>query len=1041
MYWKFCCLFALTGFLIISPFYGLTAQEKFSKSHAKGVTRDTTLANTYFDTAERCYNETKYDSSIVWYRMAASLYQANSAWKPYVRCLNQIIISDRTVARYDEALAYCDSFARSAAALFGPDDPEVANAYSSTAVVYQVMGEYSKSLDFHLKALKIRLEKFGEQGAATGITYSNLGVVYYYKGDYEKSIEYHEKGLAIRIAALGARNKGIASNYINLGVVYRVMANYDKAEEMYRKALDISIEALGENHPRVATIYSNLGIIYDLKGDVEQSLNFYKKALSIRIETLGPDHPDVANTYNDMGILFANQEDYDQALYYYDQSFRIRKKIFTGDNPYLAMSYNNLGSVYKEKGSYDLALSQYEQALTMNRAVYGERNTEIAGGYLSIGDVYLEQNKYDSAAVSYRRALDLFMEIYGLHHPLIAQSYRGMARIEERRRNIEEALRLAQRALASAAGNNTDTSVTANPVLSDTIWATDVFEALSLKAELLEKQFLQTQTNEYLERSLETFELNSELIDRMRYSYRAEGSKLFLGKKAKSEYEKAIRISYRLYRRTGNGLYAEKAFSFSEKSKAGVLLESMHDADAKTFAGLPDSVLAREKELRMNLSFYDTQIQKESGNKLADAGMIKEYENRIFSLKAEYDKFILDLEKNNPDYYRLKYKAHEVDIPGLRRQLGPDAALIEYFVGDSSVYTFTLTASGLEFRSIPKDSSFESEIKEVRQSVVDLNFKAYLSAAYQAYRRLIAPIVTAIPNTPHLYVVPDGVLNYLPFDMLLSKKVNENQSIDFTKLPYLIKDYTISYYYSSGFFSSENAADVHVKNSAGGFLGFAPVFSDSGSAGYVKNAPWSDSTMRDVRIDGARYAELPYTEKEVNDILKLFEKHKRGGRIYVNGEAKESNFKSASLEKYRFIHIASHGFINESNPKLSGIIFSQDTTSADDGVLYAGEIYNLKLDADLVTLSACKSGWGKIVKGEGIMGLTRGFIYSGAKNVLVSLWQVGDESASELMIKFYEYVLAGNDLSTSLRKAKLDFIRQKKYAYPADWSAFVLIGR
>ncbi|MBL7995229.1 CHAT domain-containing protein [bacterium] len=1035
MYLKFCCGIGTAVFFLFFSHSMLIAQKK-------DITRDTTLANTYFAAGEKCYKETKYDSSIVWYRMAGLLYQTHKVWRRYVECLDLTNVSYRMIAKYDHALLYCDSFARAASAQWGQDDPEVANAYSSTAVVYQVMGEYEKSLEFHLKALKIRLDKFGDRHVKTGVTYSNLGIIYYYKGYFDKAIEYHKKALEIRMASLGARHQGVASNYINLGVVYRVMADYDKAEEMYAKALDIFKQTLGENHPRVATIYSNLGIVYDLKGDVEKSLSYYKKALSIRMETLGAEHPDVANTYNDMGILFSNQEDYEQALYYYDQSFRIRKKIFKGDNPFLAMSYNNLGLVYQEKKSFELALSQYEQALAMNRAIYGERHVEVATGYLSIGDVYFEQKKYDSAGVSYRRALEFFQEIHAENHPLVAQSYRGVARIEERHGRLDEALRLAELSLRSVTGNRNDSFGTSYPVLSDTLSEADVFDALSLKAELFEKQFLQTQNIKSLEQSLETFELISELLDRMRYSYRAEGSKLFLAKKSKNEYEKAIRVSHRLYRLTGKSLYAEKAFAFSEKSKAGVLMESMLDANARKFGGIPDSLLAREKELRMNLSFYDTQIQKESGTKKKDSVKINEFENRVFVLKADYDKLIMNLEKDNPNYYRLKYRPHTIDIPGVRRQLGSDASLIEYFVGDSALFIFTLNADGFEFQSFPKDTAFESVIKEVRQSIVDLNFKAYPPAAYRAYRWLIAPIAPSIQKTERLYVIPDGVLNYLPFDILLTKEVRADQTLDFTKLPYLIKDRTISYYYSAGFISSPDAAAVSFKKNSGGFLGFAPVFSDSASTGYVKSAETRDSTMRDVGLQGMRYAELPYTEKEVNDILKLFEKSKRGGRIYVNDAAKESNFKSVSSEKFRFIHIASHGFINESNPKLSGIIFSQrDTNSSDDGVLYAGEIYDLKLDAELVALSACKSGWGKIIKGEGIMGLTRGFIYSGAKNVLVSLWQVGDESASELMIQFYEYVLSGNDLSTSLRKAKLDFIRQKKYAYPADWSAFVLIGR
>ena len=1030
MYWKIYGGLLL-AFMLWFPAV-LSAQKKGT---AAEITRDTTLANTYLAAADKYYKETKFDSSIVWYQKAGPLYQEHGAWKPYVKCLDFISVCYRMKAQYGAALAYCDSFARVSTALWGAEDPEVANAFSSTGVVYQLMGEYDRSMEFHFKALAIREKKLGGRHISTAISYANLAILYYYKGFYDESLKFNYKALDIRLAAQGPRHMNVGSSYINLGVVYRVMGDNDKAEEMYLNALDIMKQALGEKHPRVATVYSNLGIVYDLKGDVEKSLAFYKKAAAIRLETLGPDHPDLANTYNDMGILFSNQEDFDQALYYYDQSFRIRQKNFKGDNPFLAMSHGNLGSVYKEKKMFGPALEQFGLALAMNRAIYGERHVDVASGYQLIGETYFAMNRYDSAAFFYGRAMEIVRDIYGEHHPLVAHTYRAMARVAERQGRREEALSLAQRALMSVVPELTDSSYTADPVLSDSLSGMDLFESLSCKAHLLETYFLQTQNKEVLERSLAGYELIAEWIERMRFGYRADGSKLFLGKKAKKEYENAIRVCYRLYQLTGELIYAEKAFEFSEKSKAGVLLEAMFDADARKFAGIPDSLLAKEKDIRLKLSFYETQIEKEAGNKRKDTVKIMEYENRLFFVRAEYDDLIRSLENDYPGYFRLKYRSHPVTMAAVREQLGKDATLVEYFSGDSALFIITLNASQFAFRSFPKDAAFDSVVTGVRRSVVDLDFKSYPNAAYRAYRWLIAPVTQELKPGGRIIIIPDGILNYLPFDMLLTKEVNFLKGIDFTQLPYLIRNFTISYSYSAGLITSRD------KKAEGGFLGFAPVFSDSANTGYIKSVIL-DTTTRDVTLQGSRFAELPYTEKEVNEILRSFEKHRRTGQIYVKDQAGEQNFKSAAAEKFRFIHVASHGFIHESNPKLSGIIFSQnDSASSEDGVLYAGEIYGLKLDAELVTLSACKSGWGKVVKGEGIMGLTRGFIYSGAKNVLVSLWQLGDESASELMIRFYEYVLAGDDLSAALRKAKLDFIRDKKYSYPADWGGFVLIGR
>ncbi len=1032
MFWKIPA--ASAAALMLLPAL-LLAQKNTSE-----MEQDTARANRFYAAAEKFYKETHYDSSIAAYGAAGEIYRKRSVWKPYLNSLDLINVSYRMKAQYAMALAYCDSFAREAAALLGPEDPEVANAYSSTGVVYQVMGAYDRAMDFHFKALNIREKKLGNRHTSTAVSYANLAILYYYKGHYEDALTYNYRALDIRLALQGPRHQSVVSAYINLGVVYRAMADYDKAEEMYQKALDITKQTVGEKHPRVATIYSNFGIVYDLKGDAEKALSYYKKAASIRLETLGPDHPDLANTYNDMGILFSNLGEYDQALYYYDQSFRIREKNFKGNNPFLAMSYNNLGTVFKDKRMYDAALEQLARALTMNRAIYGERHVEVASGYHQIGETYFEKRLYDSADHYFNRAMDILRDIHGEYHPLVAKTYRSMARLEMERGHSDSALSLAQQALISVVPDMQGSPLEAMPLFSDSLSDPDVFDALSCKAEILEKAYLKTQRVEWLEWSLRTYHVISDLIDRMRYGYRAEGSKLLLGKKAKNEYERAIHVCYRLYRLTGALGYAEKGFAFSEKSKSGVLLESMFDADARRFAGIPDSLLAREKELRMSLSSLETRLERESENKAKDAELIRDYENRLFAMKTGYDDFMRSLEKDYPRYFSLKYRPHPVDIAGILGRLGTGATLIEYFVGDSAVFSFTLNAFNFDFRYTPKEASFDSVISGVRRAIVDLDFKLYPKLAHRAYRRLIGPSLPAILQTGRLIVIPDGPLNYLPFDALLTQEVPQGP-VDFTKLPYLIRDMTVSYYYTAGFIASDGRLSALSKNLPGGFLGFAPVFPDSDGVGYI-NETVPDTVVRDVTVQGMRFPELPYTEKEVNSILKEFKRKKRAARIYLKNEAAEAAFKSSSSEPFRFIHIASHGFINEANPKLSGIIFAQgDTSSSEDGVLYAGEIYGLKLDAELVALSACKSGWGKVVKGEGIMGLTRGFIYSGAKNVLVSLWQLGDESASELMIKFYEYVLNGDDLSTALRKAKLDFIRQKKLAYPADWSGFVLIGR
>jgi CHAT domain-containing protein len=274
---------------------------------------------------------------------------------------------------------------------------------------------------------------------------------------------------------------------------------------------------------------------------------------------------------------------------------------------------------------------------------------------------------------------------------------------------------------------------------------------------------------------------------------------------------------------------------------------------------------------------------------------------------------------------------------------------------------------------------------------------------------------------------------------LLSEKV-KIEGLEFSELPYLINSYNISYQSSIIFLQYE----INKSETQYNFAGFAPVFADEVSE---TNKSTNKETVvfqlkRAVEINDKTYSELPESKNEVEGILNLFIEKNFTGNNFISTDAKEEIVKLGLMKDYRFLHIATHGFINEEKPKLSGIIFTdKNNPPAEDGILYSSEIYNLSLNADLVVLSACESGLGKIVKGEGLIGLTRGFIYSGAKNVLVSLWQVADKSTSELMIEFYKNILDGKNYSSSLREAKLKLIKDGIYSYPLEWSPFVLIGR
>jgi CHAT domain-containing protein len=267
----------------------------------------------------------------------------------------------------------------------------------------------------------------------------------------------------------------------------------------------------------------------------------------------------------------------------------------------------------------------------------------------------------------------------------------------------------------------------------------------------------------------------------------------------------------------------------------------------------------------------------------------------------------------------------------------------------------------------------------------------------------------------------------------------------------------MSYSYSANLFyqtfSKQAASTLEISN-LNDWLAFAPVFDNSDQQVMVESTREFQKQLNKFRTDtlvssrslpgGGYILPLPATQTETEAIFRLYDNNNLKAKILLHKSANEEFIKAGGLSGYKILHFATHGFVNSEHPELSGILLDQETSGAEDGILYSGEIYNLKLNADLVVLSACETGLGKIQQGEGIIGLTRALLYAGTKNIIVSLWQVADQSTSDLMVDFYNNILnnkMAKSYSQSLRIAKLKMISDGNFQHPVYWSPFILIGK
>jgi CHAT domain-containing protein len=286
-----------------------------------------------------------------------------------------------------------------------------------------------------------------------------------------------------------------------------------------------------------------------------------------------------------------------------------------------------------------------------------------------------------------------------------------------------------------------------------------------------------------------------------------------------------------------------------------------------------------------------------------------------------------------------------------------------------------------------------------------------IDVSKKLHEQVIPKKLTGTPAT--LIILPDGVLGIVPFEALVNP---ESEGTTFGSVDFLIKKYQVAYDYSATLFVNRRESKKNLEES---ILLCAPL-------SFEKNE--------------VRMVNLPASENEVKEIKYLFGMNGRAD-LKIKGEASESFLKSDKLKQYKYLHFATHGLVDEGKPELSRIFLAPGQD--EDGSLYAGEIYNLKINADLVTLSACETGLGKIAKGEGIVGLSRALQYAGANNLIVTLWQVADASTALLMVKFYDVHLHSNDpkgYHQALRQAKLHLMQMPEYQAPYFWAPFVLIG-
>ena len=527
--------------------------------------------------------------------------------------------------------------------------------------------------------------------------------------------------------------------------------------------------------------------------------------------------------------------------------------------------------------------------------------------------------------------------------------------------------------------------------------------------------------------------------------------------------------------------YAAEAFRINEQSKARSLLDMLSETDAAITEGVPADLLKRKQE---NLDRQQDIADVLTGVSISTEDVKKkpsELDSDLEKLQVEYEEIENQIRTASPRYASLTSNKPLTLAEVQQNVLDDQTVLVEYALQADDSYLFVVGKSAVNLFKLPPRMSIDRLAMALREQLIPSKLQRrivgidvaeanrglgiattapedvapFIAASNALYKVVLEPAATMIGDK-RLMVVADGALNYIPFEVLLKS----SDPGDFSSLNYLVKTNEVVYAPSASVVAA--IKQQRTKSTGRAMLIIAdPVFNSNDARAQKRTtAPANDAEVRglgiqsaltdvsgttpapNAQMEGLPLARLNGTRTEADQISKFAKTTGGQADVWLDLDANEDNLAARDISKYRVIHVATHGLLNAERPQFTGVVLSLVGNKTHDGFVRTDEVFNLHLGAPLVMLSACETGLGKEKRGEGVMGLTRAFMYAGAPTVGVSLWSVADKSTADLMTDFYKRLLSaeGTTSSSALRGAQLAMISGKKYSAPFFWAPFVLVG-
>lgn len=919
------------------------------------------------------------------------------------RFTSNIGLAFSNVGKFQQAIVYEENALKLAKEI--GLQTEITKNIGNLGVDYRNIGDYKKALHYSEEAVK-DAQQTGERNRE-GLNYRNIGTVYRLIGEYTKALEYFNKALPIAIETGDKYTEGLV--LWSMGLLNWNFGNYYKALEYYENALEIAKE-MG-NRWAESRYYNSIGLIYWNLGNFTKALEYYEKALVIANEI--KDKQGQVLLLGNIAIIYHEFRDDLKALEYYNHALKVSEEI--GSKAEISRHLGNIGVSYHFMGEYERAMEYFQRALQITKEV-GKRK-ELANMLGNVGVLYTDIGSYEKALSYIDKALNIGKEIGAKR--IVTNQLVSLGKINFEFEKYDRAYDFFNEALKYA---------------KLTVATQQIKEAHTGLAMVLEKQ-------QKHDLALDHYKQAIREIEKARNWFSVEEYKTDFFTQHINIYEDIIDLLAFLHNRYPQKGYDEISFEFAERAKVRTLLDILfegrifHNIDDIT-SDFKEKFLIIEKKIELTYRELSEEFDKREEEQ--DEKKVITLRDKISDLQRKRSNLLEELKQRNPDYYQLTnpklltLKEVQQDI------LNEKQLLIEYFVGQEKVYSWIISKSELQFNTIPlKREELKIKLEEIsplfkQEKDFDnvqmnhrwANFKSAL--LHDFYKLLIEDHMGELLKSNYeIIFIPDDLLFYFPFEMLVTD-LSQNS------IHYLIESHTISYSSSASLLSYANYKKSEAEKE---LLAFGNPLVKHNNV--IKGMNWFDYLVKFNPIfRNEQFVKLPHAEKEVNDIARNFSK----ATVITGQDASEHNFKRMAGQ-YQYIHLATHNVTNDKQPMYSKIILSQSNTGDEDGLLQTYEIYNLRLNADLVVLSGCNTGLGRLNRGEGLIGMTRAFLYAGSHSVVVSLWPVHDESTAILMNNFYKFMMNGYTKAQAMQKAKIALIHSKDWKKnPFYWGPFVLIG-